>query len=192
LNFNEIQLFGKEYIVKVKPSYISSNVIPNILSAYDKIIDRENAIFGLSDIYMTSNGINNLYISSNNFYRGSNINLNKSVQILTNENDLNSFLVIGDGGRLTINGNYGKLQFLTAYSKIGVGDYSATNNGAKNTSRTLYEHGAISYYGFCSSNFSHLFVGASYIPSLYVSSFITPETSNVLLKIGSIPAILDI
>ena len=61
--------------MKIKPSYISSNVIPNILSPYDRIIDRQNAITGLSDIYMTSNGINNLYISSNNFYRGSNINL---------------------------------------------------------------------------------------------------------------------
>jgi hypothetical protein len=76
LNFNEVQIFGKEYLVKVKPSYISSNVILNMLSPYDEIIDREIAITGLSDIYMTSNGINNLYIISNNFYRGSNINLN--------------------------------------------------------------------------------------------------------------------
>jgi hypothetical protein len=101
---------------------------------------------------------------------------------------LNSSLIIGDGGRLTINGDYGEQPFLTAYSKIGVGDYSVTNNGAKNTSITLYEHGAISYYCFSSSNFSHLFVGVSYMPSLYISSFITPETSNVLLKIGSITA----
>ncbi len=69
---------------------------------------------------------------------------------------------------MTINGDYGKQPFLTAYSKIGVGDYSVTNNGAKNTSITLYEHGVISYYGFSSSNFSHLFVGVSYMPSLYI------------------------
>jgi hypothetical protein len=45
-NFAELQIFGKELIVKVKPLYISFNVIPNTLSPYDKIIDTENAITG--------------------------------------------------------------------------------------------------------------------------------------------------
>jgi hypothetical protein len=68
LNFSEIQLFGKEHLEL--PIYISSNVLPNILSPYDKTIDRQNAIIGLSNIYTTSNITNNLYISSNNFYNG--------------------------------------------------------------------------------------------------------------------------
>ncbi len=54
-------------VFKVKPSYVSSNVIPDILSPYDKIIDKQIAITVLSDVYMTSNGINYLYISSNNY-----------------------------------------------------------------------------------------------------------------------------
>ncbi len=171
--------------MKIKPSYISSNVIPNILSPYDKIIDRQNAITGLSDIYMTSNGINNLYISSNNFYRGSNINLEKQVQILTTSNSFNSYLIIGDGGRLSINGKYGTLPTFQACTTIGVGDYSETNGGLKNTSINLYENGNIQYYGCALSGFCHNFVGNSYMPSLNIASMTNPLPANILLNIGS-------
>ena len=37
---------------------------------------------------------------------------------------------------MTINGAYGNQPLLTAYTKIGFGDYSATNNGAKIASIT--------------------------------------------------------
>jgi hypothetical protein len=186
LNFSEIQLFGKEHLEL--PIYISSNVLPNILSPYDKTIDRQNAIIGLSNIYTTSNITNNLYISSNNFYNGQNIILNKPVQILTNTNTYNNALIIGDGGRLSINGKYGTLPSLLACTTIGVGDYAETQGGLKNTSINLYENGTIQYYGCSTSNFSHLYVGATYMPSLNIANLTYPIQSNILLNIGSITA----
>jgi hypothetical protein len=72
-----------------------------------------------------------------------------------------------------------------AFSKIGVGDFAATNGGSKNTSITLYENGSIQYYGF-SSNFSHTYVGKTYMPSLSIANLTMP--SNILLNVGTITA----
>ena len=184
LNFSELQLFGKEHIEL--PIYISSNVLPNILSSYDKIVDRQNAISGLSSIYTTTNTTNNLYISSNNFYRGSNIYLTKSVQISesNNPNTFESSLIVGDGGKLTINGKYGTRPILQAFSKIGVGDYAETNGGLTNTSITLYEQGLIQYYGCSPTTFSHLFVGDIYAPTLSIAATTYPLPTNVIFRVG--------
>ncbi len=61
VNFSELPLFGKEPTTpSINPVYISSDVLPNILQPYDTFVVRENAIIGLS----------NVYISSNNFFNG--------------------------------------------------------------------------------------------------------------------------
>jgi hypothetical protein len=73
---------------------------------------------------------------------------------------------------------------LRAFSKIGVGDFSATNNGTSNTAVTLFEYGVIQYYGFSKGTHSHSFVGGVYMPSLSIASTKFPMTSN-LLNIGT-------
>jgi hypothetical protein len=212
LNFNELQLFGKELLIdpSIIPKYISSNVLPNILVPYDTIVQRHNAITSLSNLYissnvgnnillnylpnnslskqlyMSSNTVENLYISSNKFYKTSNIVLEKPVKILNTDVDaFNRALIVGDGGRLTINGQYETEGMFGAFSKIGIGDFAATIGGSKNTSITLYENGSIQYYGFA-SNFSHNFVGKTYMPSLSIANLKMP--SNIFLNIGSITA----
>jgi hypothetical protein len=56
---NELQINGNI----ISNIYISSNVLPNILAPYDKIIDRQGAIFGLSNIYVSSNVIPNFLVT---------------------------------------------------------------------------------------------------------------------------------
>ena len=52
---NSLQINGNN----ISNIYISSNVIPNFLAPYDKVIDRQNAILALSDVYISSNVIPN-------------------------------------------------------------------------------------------------------------------------------------
>ena len=56
---NELQINGNN----ISNIYISSNVLPNFLAPYDKIIDRQGAIFGLSNIYVSSNVIPNFLVT---------------------------------------------------------------------------------------------------------------------------------
>jgi hypothetical protein len=57
LNFAELQLFGStEYS---RPIYVSSNVLSNVLLPYDTIVQRQNAITSLSNLYISSNVASN-------------------------------------------------------------------------------------------------------------------------------------
>ena len=65
INISELQLFGYEQTTPfINPIYISSNVIPNILLPYDRIIDRTNSINSLSNILSTDR-INSVNLTSN-------------------------------------------------------------------------------------------------------------------------------
>ena len=87
LNFTEIRLFGRGFL-RPSEKYVSSNMFYSNLSVYDKIIDRDNSIISLSNIYVSSNMITNyatnsalntkqdaLNISTNILGIGSNISL---------------------------------------------------------------------------------------------------------------------
>ena len=172
-----------------KQNYINSNSHIDNLSFYisSNLLNKQN--------YINSNSIqDNLshYYSSNLF--ASNLFFSSPIQILANTSYVNdprtyfvpnSSLIVGDGGRLTINGNYGTKPILQAYTTIGVGDNSATGGGATNTSITLYEIGAIRYYGFASGIYNHNFVGTTYMPALSIASLAYPMPTNVLFNVGT-------
>ena len=64
--------------------------------------------------------VENLYITSNNFFRGLNIVLEKPVKILNTGVDvINRVLMVGDGRRLTIYGQYGTEGMFGAFKTNG-------------------------------------------------------------------------
>ena len=195
LNFSEIRLTGKEFIeTSINPIYISSNVLPNILLPY------ENAIKNISDVSIinqinTSNYIQN---TSNNFQHylpkvitNGNIFLDMPLQISSNTQAFlppfgklpNASLLIGDGGRLLINGNYGGLNG-SNFTRIGVANQSETRAGIDNTQINLYEKGYITYDAPSQPNeYGHLFNGNVRMSSLSIASQTVPN-SNIRFEVG--------
>jgi hypothetical protein len=54
LNFGELRIYGRGFLAPSE-KYVSSNMFYSNLSVYDKIVDRDNSIIGLSNIYVSSN-----------------------------------------------------------------------------------------------------------------------------------------
>jgi hypothetical protein len=97
--------------------------------------------------------------------------------------------MVGDGGRLLINGTY-KLNNGASMNitQIGVADNSATNGGFDNTCITLYEEGYISYYSsFADKNvYGHSFTGRVRIfEKLAIVDNSPHVSSNILFQVGS-------
>jgi hypothetical protein len=90
--------------------------------------------------------------------------------------------MVGDGGRLLINGNYGNSN--TNISRIGVKDISASSGGSTNTNITLYERGYITYYSSIDETaYGHSFIGNVSMNSLSIASQTVPN-SNIRFEVG--------
>jgi hypothetical protein len=150
--------------------YISSNVLSKVLTPYT-----------------TSNFISSSYLPKVFTNNNSDIYFDTSVQILSNTQPVagyalqNSSLMVGDGGRLLINGTFSN-QMGSNFSQIGVADNSASGGGLKNTSITLYERGQIVYYGAVTNTtmFAHSFIGKVQMDNLYVTAI--KSATNLVLK----------
>ena len=211
LNFSELQIFGKELLnpiyyytssnINSINTYIINNSNTNVISMnstsnYIKnlsVIVQNNSNTNVISMNNTSNYINNIsiantntYISSNNFYKGSNLVFDKSVQILTGSsypypyNDiLKNALVVGDGGRLLINQEGTGNPY--ARTMIGTSDLSSSGNVSSNSSISLFEAGFITYNANISSGWGHNFNGSVQTNNLYVNGTINasgPITSS--------------
>lgn len=128
LNFTEIRLFGRGFL-RPSEKYVSSNMFYSNLSVYDKIIDRDNSIISLSNIYVSSNMITNYATNS---------------ALTTKQDILNiSTNLLGIGSNISLI-DYSKIYNppnLSIYATTsGLGSYSTTTqmNSAITTALTPY------------------------------------------------------
>jgi hypothetical protein len=173
--------------------YVSSNVFSNVMLNYVTNVGLSNQLYISSNVlskyltpYTTSNFISSSYLPKVFTNSNRDIYFDTPIQILSNtqpNKSINSALMVGDGGRLLINGTY-KLNNGASMNitQIGVADNSASGGGLKNTSITLYERGQIVYYGAVTNTtmFAHSFIGKVQMDNLYVTAI--KSATNLVLK----------
>jgi len=150
--------------------YISSNVLNKVLTPYT-----------------TSNFISSSYLpkvftnSNRDIYFDTPIQILSNIQLTDGYRLQNSSLMVGDGGRLLINGTFNN-KIGSNLSRIGVTDISAPNGALNNTSITLYEQGYIVYYAAVpnSTIYGHSFIGKVQMDTLYVDAI--KGATNLVLK----------
>ena len=210
---NNLYISSNTFFSSLIPNYVTSTGLSNQLyissNAVNNLYISSNTFFNkLSSNYVTNTGLSNLlssnyitasqassfYISSNNFYRGSNIWLEKPIQILVgnyiNSNLPVNSLIVGDGGKLLINQEGSSNAY--ACSRIGTCDISSSGNFTSNANISLFEAGFIQYNanpktGTYGHNFNssvqtgNLFVGGT-ITSTGTITALTLNASNIGVK----------
>ena len=210
---NNLYISSNTFFSSLIPNYVTSTGLSNQLyissNAVNNLYISSNTFFNkLSSNYVTNTGLSNLlssnyitasqassfYISSNNFYRGSNIWLEKPIQILVgnyiNSNLPVNSLIVGDGGKLLINQEGSSNAY--ACSRIGTCDISSSGNFTSNANISLFEAGFIQYNanpktGTYGHNFNssvqtaNLFVNGTVIATGTITA-LTLNASNIGVK----------
>jgi hypothetical protein len=154
----------------VNQMYIGSNLL------FNKVLPNY-----VTQTYATSNFLSKVIINSNIYF-------DTPIQILPNTQPIgftqqNSSLMVGDGGRLLINGNYGDSNSNFNFTRIGTKD-TYVDGGATNTQINLYERGFITYYSSGPPNtYGHSFIGNVSMKSLSIASQTMPN-SNIRFEVG--------